>query len=46
MDPTLRSIFPLLASASREELARQVTWLIEENRILRAQLPERLVATP
>jgi putative transposase len=36
----------LLASVTRQELARQVAYLKEENRILRARLPERLVVTP
>jgi putative transposase len=39
-------LFALLASATRQELTRQVAYLKEENRILRARLPERLVATP
>ncbi|MCR9296461.1 MAG: hypothetical protein NXI32_27435 [bacterium] len=39
-------LFALLASATRQELARQVAYLKEENRILRARLPERIVATP
>lgn len=39
-------LFTLLASATRQELARQVAYLKEENRILRARLPERVVATP
>ena len=39
-------LFALLASATRQELARQVAYLKEENRLLRARLPERLVATP
>jgi putative transposase len=34
-----------LASVSRQELARQVAYLKEENRILRARLPKRLVTT-
>ena len=33
-------------AATRQELARQVAYLKEENRILRARLPERIVATP
>jgi len=36
----------LLACATRQELARQVAYLKEENRILRARLPKRLVPTP
>ena len=42
----LHPLMALLASATRQELARQVAYLKEENRILRARLPERLVATP
>jgi putative transposase len=43
-----RILHPLLASrasVTRLELARQVAYLKEENRILRARLPERLTAT-
>jgi len=36
----------LLASVTRHDLARQVACPREENKILRARLPERLVATP
>ena len=39
-------LFALLASATRQELARQVAYLKEENRLLRARLPERIVTTP
>jgi putative transposase len=46
MNPILHPIFALLASVTRQELARQVAYLKEENKILRARLPERLVATP
>jgi transposase len=46
MTPILHPIFALLASVTRQELARQVAYLKEENRILRARLPERLIATP
>jgi putative transposase len=38
-------LLSLLASVTRQELARQVAYLKQENRILRARLPERLVAT-
>jgi putative transposase len=41
----LHPILALLASATRQELARQVAYLKEENRILRARLPQRIVAT-
>lgn len=46
MGRILHPIFALLASVSRQELARQVAYLREENRILRARLPEHLVTTP
>lgn len=46
MNPILHPIFALLASVTRQELARQVAYLKEENKILRARLPERPVATP
>ncbi|MFN5801118.1 MAG: hypothetical protein ACK5AN_26650, partial [Planctomyces sp.] len=46
MKTILHPIFALLASVTRQELARQVAYLKEENRILRVRLPERLVATP
>ena len=46
MNPILHPIFALLASVTRQELARQVAYLKEENKILRARLSERLVATP
>lgn len=46
MGRILHPLFALLASVTRQELARQVAYLKEENRILRARLPERLVATP
>lgn len=39
-------IFALLASVTRQELARQVACLKKENKILRSRLPQRLVATP
>ena len=46
MNPILHPIFALLASVTRQELARQVAYLKEENKILRTRLPQRLVATP
>ena len=46
MGRILHPLFALLASVTRQDLARQVAYLKEENRILRARLPERLVATP
>jgi hypothetical protein len=41
MNPILHPIFALLASVTRQELARQVASLNEENRKLRARLPQR-----
>ena len=41
----LHPILALLTSATRPDLFRQVVYLKVENRILRARLPERLVAT-
>jgi putative transposase len=46
MGRILHPLLALLASATRQELARQVAYLKEENRILRARLPKRLVTTP
>jgi putative transposase len=45
MTRLLHPLFALLCSVSRQELARQVAYLKEENRILRARLPDRLVTT-
>ncbi len=42
----LHPLLALLACATRQELARQVAYLKEENRILRARLPQRIVTTP
>jgi len=36
----------MLASATRQELARQVNYLKTENQILRSKLPKRVVVTP
>lgn len=41
----IHPLLALLASATRQELARQVAYLKEENRLLRARLPKRIVAT-
>ncbi len=41
----LHPLLSLLASVTRQELARQVAYLKEENRILRARLPARIVTT-
>ena len=43
MGRILHPLLALLASATRQELARQVAYLKEENRILRAGLPRTLV---
>jgi len=45
MKTVLHPIFAPLASVTRQELVRQVAYLKEERCILRARLPERLVAT-
>jgi putative transposase len=45
MSRILHPLLALLASATRQELARQVAYLKEENRVLRERLPKRLVAT-
>lgn len=45
MTRILHPLLALLACATRQELARQVAYLKEENRILRDRLPKRLVAT-
>jgi len=41
----LHPLFALLASVTKQELARQVAYLKEENRILRARLPDRIYTT-
>lgn len=45
MTRILHPLLALLACATRQELARQVAYLKEENRILRDRLPKRIVAT-
>jgi putative transposase len=40
------ALMVLLAKATDRELARMVSYLKEENRILRARLPERINVTP
>ncbi len=45
MGRILHLLFALLASVTRQDLARQVAYLKEETRIPRARPPERLVAT-
>ena len=42
----LHPLFALLASVTRQDLARQVAYLKEENKILRARLPEHISTTP
>ena len=42
----LHPLLVFLASLTQQELARQVVFLQEENRILRSRLPSRVVATP
>ena len=45
MSRILHPLFALLASATRQELARQVAYLKEENRILRSRLPGQISVT-
>ena len=45
MGHILHLLFALLASVTRQDLARQVAYFKEKDRILPARLPERLVAT-
>ena len=45
MGQIIHPLLSLLASATRQDLARQVAYLKEENRLLRARLPKRVVAT-
>jgi hypothetical protein len=45
MGRILHPLFALLASVTRQEPARQLAYLKEENRSFHAQLPEQLVAT-
>ena len=40
------ALMVLLAKATDRELARMVTYLKEENKLLRARLPERINTTP
>ena len=46
MGRILHPLFALSASVTRQDLARHIAYLKEENRILRARLLERLVAMP
>lgn len=45
MRQVLHPLFALLASVTRQELARQVAYLKEENRILRSKLPKQITVT-
>ena len=45
MTRILHPLLSLLASVTRQELARQVAYLKTENRLLRARLPGRIVTT-
>jgi putative transposase len=45
MRPLLQPLLLIFAGASVKELARQIQYLLEENRILRGKLPERIVLT-
>ena len=42
MNRILHPLFALLASVTRQDLARQVAYLKEENRILRSRLPAQI----
>ncbi len=46
MHAILHPLLALLACATRQELARQVAYLKEENRILRSKLPKTVKTTP
>ena len=46
MSRILHPLFALLASATRQDPARQVAYLKEENRILRSRLPVQISVTP
>ena len=41
----LHPLLSLLSSVTRQELARQVAYLKEENRVLRERLPKRITTT-
>lgn len=43
--PILHPLFSLMASLTRQELARQIAYLKAENQILRARLPKQIVTT-
>jgi putative transposase len=42
----LHPLLVMLASLTHQELARQIVFLQEENRVLRSRLPKRIVVTP
>ncbi len=42
----LHPLLVMLASLTHQELARQVVFLREENRVLRSRLPKRIAVTP
>ena len=46
MKARLQSFLQMLAGATDKELAQQVQFLKEENQILRARLPKKLIITP
>jgi putative transposase len=46
MPNPVQSLLILLAHATDRQLARQVQYLKNENRVLRARLPERIMTTP
>ena len=45
MNRILHPLFALLASVTRQDLARQVAYLKEENRVLRSRLPAQISVT-
>jgi hypothetical protein len=46
MSNVFRSLFLVIASATHQELARQVKYLKVENEILSSKLPSRIMVTP
>jgi putative transposase len=46
MHRVLHPLFALLASVTRQDLARQVAYLKAENKILWARLPDQIMTTP
>jgi putative transposase len=45
MSRLFHSLFVLLATASQQELARQIRYLKAENEVLRSKLPKRVDVT-